>query len=167
MHKKAQGWGIDIIAAIMIFFFGIVLFYTYSINKSNESEVNFESLKYEGNLILGSILSEGYPVEWNSTNVNKIGILSDGKINHTKLEAFYNLTLSDYSLTRRLFTTKYHYFIFVEENFTFHNGAVNIDGFGKPGFDRNNINAENLIRINRVAIYNDKPSTFNLYIWNE
>lgn len=167
MNNKAQGWGIDIIAAVTIFFFGFVIFYMTNLNNSSEAEINFEDLKYEGKIILNSILSEGYPVDWNSANVQKIGILSDSKINTTKLEAFYNLTLSDYERTRSLLNTKYHYFIFTNENMTFHNGAVNIKGFGKPGFNMNAISARNLVKLNRLAILNDKPSNLNLYIWSE
>ena len=53
-----------------------------------EAEENIDALFYEGKIIASSILSEGYPVDWNSENVVTAGILTDNKINETKVERF-------------------------------------------------------------------------------
>lgn len=165
-YKKAQGWSLDIMIAGSIFIVGLVVFYFYSMNNPGESEETMDNLFYNGEIITESLLSEGYPKNWNINNVVTIGILdSNNKINETKLELFYNLSADDYNKTRRLFNTRYDYYFFLTETMTVN--GTNIEGIGKPGFDKNNINAENLIKVTRFTIYKDKPVTAYLYIFEE
>jgi len=42
---------------------------------------------------------------------------------------------------------------------------LEIEGIGKPGTNKNDITAENLIKITRFTIYKEKPTTAYLYIW--
>lgn len=163
MNVKAQAWGIDLMIAIMIFSMGIIVFYIYSINSPGEQKENFQELSYQGENIAKVILSEGYPLDWNSQNVIEIGILSNNKINDTKLERFYDLSQSDYNKTKEIFNTRYDYYFFFDNNMTFNSSEVR--GIGKPGTDPANINAINLIKKTKVVIYKDKPATAYLYIW--
>ena len=162
-NKKSQVWGIDLTVASMLFLFGIFVFYIYSINYTGEAKDNFEYLFYDGKLISTNLLSEGHPKSWNSGNVVKIGLLTDNKINQTKLENFYNLTQSDYQKTKILFRTKYDYYFFFDDNISIYSSSV--DGIGKPGINKSNIDAENLVKITRFTIYKDKPITAYLYVW--
>jgi len=164
--KKAQGWGIDLIVALMIFSAATILFYTFSLNYFSDSEDNFNLLKNDGELIMNHLLSEGYPQNWNQTNVVKIGLLSNERINQTKLELFYNLTQTDYQKTKNLFLTKYDYFFSIEnKNITISVGQIR--GIGKPRTIINKINATNLIKIKRISVYKEKPVTVYLYVWEE
>ncbi|MBD3252167.1 hypothetical protein GF386_00355 [Candidatus Pacearchaeota archaeon] len=167
ISKKAQAWGMDLIIGFSIFIFVLSVFYIYSLNQSG-GEINIiETLIYDGNLITNSIFSEGHPVEWNETNVTKIGILSDNKINETKLESFYNLTKNNYDKTKILFNTKYDYYFFIDPEFSFYDGKK--EGIGKSGITRKNANqtSTNLIKITRFTVYKEKPVTAYLYIWDE
>jgi len=128
-----------------------------------ELEENMQNLFYDGEIITNTILSEGYPINWNETNVDKIGILSDNKINETKLERFYNLAQTDYEETKIIFNTKYNYYLFLDKNITIN--SVSIEGIGKPGVNKNNINTENLIKITRITVFENKPATAYLYVW--
>src|SRR3989344_1472737 len=103
MEKKGQTWGLDLIMAVFIFVIGIFVFLIYSINYSGEATETFEKLSYDGEIIMKSILSEGSPKNWNEADVKMIGIISNNKINKTKLEQFYNFTLSDYNKTKLIF----------------------------------------------------------------
>ncbi|MEM0465879.1 MAG: hypothetical protein QXW97_04245 [Candidatus Pacearchaeota archaeon] len=165
-YNKAQAWGMDIIIAIIIFSIGILIFFIYSANHSLESKEKLDLLSSDGNFIMKNILSEGYPSNWNQTNVIKIGIINNNKIDEEKLEKFYNLCQTDYNKTKLLFNTKYDYL------FYFQNMEINsnkIEGIGKPGINISLISdkATDLIKITRLTIYKDKPITVYLYIWEE
>jgi|SRR3989344_6445697 len=159
MEKKAQGWGFDLVVASIIFSFAIIFFYIFALNYSTGGEETFNNLVYEGQLVAESILSEGYPADWNNNSVVRIGILSENKINQTKLERFYNMTLtSEYNRTKVLFNMAHDYNI----SFSFPviipgvpGGSVYSIGMTKPA-------PENLIRVTRFSIYNNKPITLDI-----
>ena len=165
INKKAQAWGVDLTIAVIIFSVGIVVFFIYSVNFSGEAKENLDSLSYEGDVLFNSLLSEGYPQDWSLNSVVKIGILDNDRINETKLEMFYNLAKDDYQKTKSIFNTRFDYYFFMNENMTINSKGVS--GIGKPGINKDNINAKNLIKITRFTIYREKPVTTYLYIWEE
>ena len=156
--KKAQAWGIDLVIAFTIFTIGMTAIYIYSLNSPSEGKEIIELLSYDGKLITESILSEGYPNDWDSSNVVSIGILNNDKINETKLESFYDLSQTEYNRTKRLFNTDYNYWFFLSQTMTI-NGA-DVDGIGLEP-----LNEKHLIKITRFTNYQNKPMTAYLYIW--
>ncbi len=156
--KKAQGWGFDVIFASMIFISAILIFYIYTLNNSNQSEETFSSMQYDGNLIGNMLLSEGLPLNWDSSDVIAIGISSDNKINETKLEKFYNLSITNYPKTTSIFHTKVDYFINFSQPIKI--SEIDINGIGKPIAE-----SSNLVKITRVTIYKDKLITLNIYLF--
>jgi hypothetical protein len=163
MKKIGQVWSIDIIIAFTVFLIAILIFFIYSVNYSGEVEDTFKKLSYDGEIIFKNIFSEGYPEDWNSSNVVNIGIFSKNKINETKLERFYNLAENNYSITKDIFKTNYDYYFFLELNITIN--SLEIEGIGKPGTNKDDITSENLIKLTRFTIYKEKPTTAYLYIW--
>jgi hypothetical protein len=163
--KRSQGWGMDLMIALSIFLVGMVIFYIYSLNNPNEAKENIENLFYDGESLTNVLLSEGYPNAWNSTNVVGMGILSNDKINETKLERFYDLSQTEYERTKILFNTKYDYYFFLDEDMIIN--SIPVEGIGKPGTTKINIDAINLIKVTRVTIYKNKPINAYLYIWEE
>ena len=161
--KKGQAWGFDLMVAIIIFTFGIVVFFIYSVNQPAEAKETLEKLSYDGKLITNAILSEGHPKGWNESNVVKIGILNDNKINQTKLESFYSLAQTDYPNTKQHFNTVYDYYFFLDENMTI--DSLEVEGIGKPGTNKNNIDSENIVKITRFTVYGNKPMVAYLYIF--
>ena len=166
-NKRAQIWGIDLMSGMVLFVVGIVILFVYSLNQSNEVQDNFELLFYEGKTIADNFLSSGYPSDWNSTNVITIGISDDSKLNETKLENLYEMIYidSNYSTTKNLLNTQYDYYFFLNQNMTIN--SAEIEGIGKPGITKNNINVKNLIKITRFTIYQNKTTPFYIYIWKE
>jgi hypothetical protein len=164
-NKRGQAWSIDLIIAVIIFSAGILIFFIYSINQAGEAKKVLNELGYQGDVILNNILSEGYPVDWNNTNVVTIGIMTNNKINETKLERFYNYSTSDYQKTRSKFNTRYDYY-FTFSNMTTLNSSY-IDGIGRVGTNVSNISSSSLIKITRFSIYKEKPTTVYLYIWEK
>jgi len=160
--KKAQAWGTDLIIAFTIFSFAIIFFYFYSFNYSNETEDILELLTYEGNFIADSLLSPGYPDPWQESDVIEIGLTTDGKINQTKLNTFYEFTQNDYERTKRIFGTKHDYYFFM-------GNPINstLEGIGKPGVNSTTITSSNIMKITRLTIYQNKPTTAYVYIFKQ
>ncbi len=169
MKNKSQLWGIDLMIAVTLFVFGIMIFYIYNLNAPSDVRENFEYMYYDGDLIMNSILSEGYPTDWNThtEDLVKIGILTDGKINNTKLQAFNDLvdTEPKYKISKTNFSTKYDYYFYLDS--TMESIGAGHDGIGKPGVARDpiTITSRNLIKITRFTIYENKPMTAYLYVW--
>ena len=163
LSRKAQAWGFDLMIASIIFIAGIIIFYVYSLNYPAEGKDILDKLIYEGNVIADSLLSDGFPTNWNSNNVIRIGILTDNKVNQTKLENLYNMTVSanGYQKTRVLFNTKYQYFFNFSEQITLPSYG-NIAGIGNSFVGQD---TKSIIKITRVTVYNDKPTALNIYIW--
>ncbi|MBU0959228.1 MAG: hypothetical protein KKB31_04770 [Nanoarchaeota archaeon] len=135
--KRAQAWGLDVTVAIVIFFAGIVVLYIYAINYSSGQGDDLDDLFYEGNLASELILSD-----------SSLGILSDGKVNQTKLEAFdanYINRRTDFGISRNFY-------------FTLDNG-VNYGRVNTTGVD-------NFIQVTRITIYNNKPTKFQLFVYS-
>lgn len=164
INKSGQIWGTDLVIAAVIFSVTLVFFYIYTFNQSAESEMAFESLSYEGGIITETLLSQGYPEEWNETNVVQLGVLSEGKINETKMEIFYNMSSGDYFNLKRILNSRYDFYFFLSENISL--SYTEVDGIGAPGITRDNLEAEDIIKIERIVIYKNKPTTANLYVWD-
>lgn len=165
IRKKGQIWSMDLMIAVMIFSIGILIFYFYAFNGPNESKEIIETLEYDGKIVTNTILSEGSPKNWNSADVFKIGILSEGTINQSKLEEFYSMTQSDYNKTKILFNTKYDYLFFLNKNITIN--STNIEYIGKPFVNKSDVDTRNLIKITRFTSYEGMPTTAYLYIWGD
>ena len=161
-QKKAQAWGTDLVIAFMIFSFAIIFFYFYSFNYSNETKDMLELLTYEGNFIADSLLSPGYPDTWDESDVLEIGLTTNGKINQSKIETLYEFTQNDYERTKTIFKTKYDYYFYMETPIN-----STLEGIGKPGINSTNIEALNLIKITRFTIYQNKPTTAYIYIFQQ
>jgi hypothetical protein len=163
--KGAQIGSFDLTVAMAIFLVGIMIFFIYSVNQSDEAQENFELLFYEGKVVSNNLMSEGYPSNWNSTQVMSIGVMTQEKINQTKLEQIYNMIYDEnnYSKTKNLLNTQYDYYFFLEGNMTIDGNSV--DGIGKPGETRNSISPKNLIKIKRFTIYQNKTTPLYIYVW--
>jgi hypothetical protein len=157
--KKAQAWGFDLIIAATIFVAGMVMIYLYTLNYPSQEEDTIQTLKHQGETFSESLLSDGSPTAWTLTDVVRPGILSEGKIDQTKLELFDNLVTSDYNRTRSLFRLKDNFYIEFQENIT-------LNGIVKGGIGIVPTGEENLAKITRIVIYEGNLTSLNFYIWD-
>ncbi len=169
MEKKAQAWGFDLMIALVIFIGGLVFFYTYSLNYQQESQEKLDEMLFEGDFIAESILSEGFPDDWNENNVVKVGITNNNKVNETKLENLYNLANANanslgYAKTKSLLNTRYEFFFNFTDEIIFGGVPILEGGIGKNYAAQS---YDNLIKINRFTIYRDEPVTLSLYVWDD
>ena len=156
--KRGQAWAFDLVIASVIFVTGIVLFFIYSLNLSDQGEESISKLTYQANSAANNLLSDGTPKDWVGANVEKIGLLSDGKINETKLERFYDLSEINYDKSRILLGVQNNYYIFFQEK-------MMLEGKDVEGIGLIPTNPKNLIKISRVTIYKDKPTAINIEVW--
>jgi len=141
--KKAQAWSIDLLIACFIFGVALTILYTYGINYSPQSKNNLNELFYQGNLAGEMILSED-------------GIISEGKINQTKLDEFAS---ADYQEKKIKMGLKDNFY------FSFENLKVNgvpVDYVGKM----NETEIEDVVQVERISVYENKPIKFDIYLWN-
>lgn len=159
-RKKSQAWGIDLMAAITIFTVGILSIYIYSINFSDETEDTLNELYYRGRSASSLLLSEGNPDNWSKNNVEIPGILSQKKINQTNLEMLNNISQENYQEVTYMLGLGYG------NEFYFNFPGMEIEGEKVNGIGKKPEDPENLIKIKRVTIYQNKPTKLNLFIWN-
>ena len=157
--KNGQAWGFDLIIALVIFLGGLILFYFYAINFPSTEEDVFRGLKYESELVADSLLSEGSPDNWDLNDIQQIGVVSNGKINESKLEMFYNLALSDYAKSKALFNINDDYYVYFNNPLNI--GGELVSGIGMPAQNENN-----LVRVSRVVVYRNNIISLNVYVWN-
>lgn len=157
-NGRAQAWGFDIMVATAIFIFGIIVFFLYSLNYPRGSQDAVEMLRYEGNVVADELLTEGVPPDWTTSTVSRIGILSDHNINQTKLEEFYTLVQTNYGGARAMLRTKYHYFVNAS-------APLIINGTAIAGIGNQPSGAKNVIKITRVTVYDNKPLSLQVYVW--
>ncbi len=158
MDKKGQGWSFDVIVGSVIFMMGFFIFFLYSINFSQDNEGAVESLAYQGSLVADDLLSEGFPTDWTQSNVQKIGIVTDGKIDMLKLENFLSLVDSNYESTKVIFgITKDYYVVFSQ--------PITLDGQDIYGIGLEPSNHKNLMKITRAVILNNKLASMEVEIW--
>ena len=158
VNKKAQAWGFDLMIASVIFTGAIVTFFIFSLNTPSESNEIILSLERQGDLVANSLLSEGYPPNWNSQDVAVIGLLTDNKINESKLSSFYDLSISNYQKTKSLFGISSNYLINLSEPIEINYNVI-------AGIGETPENPENLLKISRITIYKNKPVTLEIQIW--
>ncbi|MBS3088696.1 hypothetical protein J4402_02850 [Candidatus Pacearchaeota archaeon] len=154
---KAQAWGFDLTIGFVIFTVAIVSFYFFAVNYPTDNEENFQEMQYEGQLIGDNLLSEGSPLDWTSDNVLRIGIVSDDKINETKLARFAALAGSDYGRTKTLFNVRHDYLLNFSESLDV--GGAQVQQIGNVDFS-----SENLVKVIRLSSYKGEPITLSIYL---
>ncbi len=149
--KRGQTWGFDLVIAVILFTIGVIGIYLYAINFSGgSSELGYLFQQADSSSSL--ILSEGTPPNWTTSKVNVPGIITNNRINQTKLLYFSNLinTTERYEQSKKLLNLDYDYYF----NFS------DFEGLGRAPE-----NQTDLIKIERVTIYKNKPVKFSVYIW--
>ncbi|MFP4424264.1 MAG: hypothetical protein ACLFP2_03440 [Candidatus Woesearchaeota archaeon] len=162
--RKGQTWYMDLFLGMVIFMIAFTILLKSSTNLSSEKQDLSERIKIEGSLMSKMLLSEGIPGNWTNESVSQIGLLSNKRINATKVS---NFTAIDYGRTRDLTRLLFDY------HFHFTNGTdiISINGrknFGYPGVNSTNVtnlDPEYLLRINRLTIYNSSIVKMVLYLW--
>jgi len=155
-NRKAQIYYLEFIITIFVFLIALAIFSRTIINsKTNEG---VDDLLAQAQSISSSLMSTGYPVDWNSSTVEKIGLTNGrGRLNDQKLSMFANISYQD---ARTLFNIRSEYYMFLEDE----NGTrILIDG--EQGIGSNFSNAKKLVKSIRYPIYNSEIIRMVIYAW--
>ncbi len=178
ISTKAQAWYTDFTMAMLIFTVALIIYFVYTTNLSKEEASLLNDLTSEAKFVSSSLVSEGYPSNWSSNTVKRIGLTdSNQKIDVGKVLNLANLT---YNHSKKLLGTVYDYTLFFEGS----NGTVlNISGFCCKGHEKtcinpdsaciintNNADIDNLVKIDRLLTYDNATKTsiirMVLYLWS-
>ena len=165
---KAQVFSLDLIIAMLVFGSAILIYYKNITNLSDQDEELLDDLLIDVKSISNSLVSQGYPYNWNKDNVVRIGITDNNRFNETKLEQF---SMIPYNEGRKLFGTAYDYYIFFRDR---DNNIVpfneSLEGIGKPGVNFTNIqtveNPKKLVKVTRLIVKESEIEKMVIYLWD-
>ncbi len=143
-NKQGQVWSLDVVIASLIFLMGIILLYFYAINYTSQTKAELDELFYAGEIASEFLLSEEDP-----------GILTNGKINQTKLNDFDSLTDQEKRTTLGI----NHNFYFAFDDLEINSNPQDFVGI------INTTNTDNLIQATRLSVYKNKPIKFQIFVW--
>jgi len=165
---KAQVFSLDLIIGVIIFGSAILIYYKTTTNFSDQDEALLDDLLIDAKTISSSLMSNGYPYNWSKDNVSRIGIITNNRINETKLEQF---SMISYKESKKLFGTIYDYYVF----FMGRNNNIipfneSLEGIGKSGVNSTNIqtveNPKKLVKVTRLLIKDSDIAKMVIYLWH-
>lgn len=163
--KKAQVLTLDFITGFIIF----LLMLTLALNLiiGNAPSQTFYKLYKDNTFVSRSLVSPGYPVDWNETTVIVPGIVDNSRLNLTKLQRY---DATDYEATKVFFHTNANYaFTFSDANGILnltscvHGYNLAVDSNCNP--QTSTLAAENIVRTDRYIIYNSSIIQMTIYSW--
>ncbi|MCD6464636.1 hypothetical protein J7L02_03900 [Candidatus Woesearchaeota archaeon] len=163
--RKSQISSLDLMISLLVV--SIVLIFSFkqlfNVLQSNE----FSKLSREAASISSYLLSEGYPKNWTNETVVRIGLLSNNRINVSKLNTFLSM---DYNKTK-LYLNAFHDYAVVFSNAS---SPLTSIGCGKaPAYINpcnitqsfQSLNLKNLVIVYRLAVFNHSIVKVTVYEW--
>ena len=166
-NKKNRGqvWTMDFVIGIMLFM--IVVFLAVKIILTVYPTENHIQVYRDAVHLSDNLLSEGYPQDWNTTNVILPGIASNNRINNTKLDLFKGI---EYQRVKTLLHVTSDFVFFISNSTTTINTGQCLYGYNlsteincKPILTT--VKYDTLARIDRMVIYNSTVYTLTVYAW--
>lgn len=162
---KAQIWSADFILSAVIFFVALVMI-IFAWNTTSE-QISAQSVTADiENMALfisdSLIRTSGLPADWNSTNVQVIGLVSEENVlNNTKVNRFINLS---YETSKNLLGTGGHEFYFrlnhLNDSIVQNEYGQNITAGSYPAQ-----NASLVIPVERYVLYNRDIKKLSFVLW--
>ncbi|MGB9749059.1 MAG: hypothetical protein ACP5OZ_02595 [Candidatus Woesearchaeota archaeon] len=157
--KNGQVFLLDIIVGILFFTTALIFYFKYAQNISSQNQ-EYELMMLDSNYISSTLMSEGYPLNWEELPTENISYgFSPGItnrryfLNQTKLNALKALAESNYSFVKKSFETPYDFYIILETK------DLNTT------FGRNYSAAKTLVRTTRFLFYNGSIIKMHLYVF--
>lgn len=174
MKKNGQAFVIDIIIAVSILCLISILYFSFYTNQNIKENTDYSNLLSEAKTISDYLTTQGYPNDWNQTNVVRLGLFNSEKIlDKSKLNSYSNITTNDYYKTKEFLNTKYDYIMF----FKAYNGSIlnlsTIKYYGMPGVNDTNIDLQkprHLTKISRFIVEKNVTAQIIemiIYVWSK
>lgn len=166
IKKKGQILTMDFIIGLLFFLFLLVMSMKLIVDVAPNS--NYQIL-YNNNIYASeSLITEGFPLDWNETNVIIPGITSHYRLNLTKLEQYDNLS---YGTSKVLLHSNSEYIFFFKNqtnilNITncIHGYPLQTNEFCEPKLET--ISYQNLVKTERLIIHDSQIIQLVIYNWN-
>jgi hypothetical protein len=163
---KGQVWSIDFITGMSIFLLVLLIAAKMLLPLAPSQEYN---VAYRDALhISDALLSSGYPAQWNSTNAIILGIAQNNRIDDTHLNTIRKIS---YDRTKSLFHISNEYLFFFQNSTQIINTGQCVYGYNIPTSSDctpqlGTINYDNMIKMDRIVIYNSTMVRLTVYVWN-
>jgi hypothetical protein len=181
--KKSQLWISDYTLSLLLFVVAILIASKIVINSFTTNTV-FAELRSDASKISEILVSEGYPPDWNDTGVIRPGLLTGKRLNETKVINAMNMGKTNYSGFRPKLQTRYEYMVVFEQpdgniipfNTSLTEAFCAIANYSiAPHFEPAtgecdnvsfNFKHTNLVRLDRLVVYNSSIKRMVVYVWN-
>lgn len=112
-QKKAQVIIVSILIILFIFLLVLTLFFESLLTRPFIGNEKTKILETEATRLSDSLLLTGHPENWQNeeTNIQKIGFMTDGKLNIQKINKLQELATTNYDLTKIYLGIQNDYFI--------------------------------------------------------
>ncbi len=152
-HLKGQVLSFDLLVAIVIFSLVLAMLISQISYSSKEiDETRKQNEMMEASYKVSEVFfREGYPNDWNESNVEILGLEDDGRMSWDKLQELENM---GYQKSLSLLGLNYNYNITIESS--------TLDWT----FGKNPENSTNLIKINRLSILNSSFVSIQVMVFD-
>lgn len=164
--KKAQVWTMDFLAGLMLFIIItlITVKVVYSLYPSQDHIAVYRDAVHTTDVLL----SKGYPINWTNDTVLLPGISYNNRIDKRLL---FNFSEIDYFQSKALLQIKSDYIFFIQNSTQIINTSRCVYGYPIETHANctpilTSISYENLVKINRLIIYNSSVMQLTVYVWN-
>lgn len=153
--SKGQSFSFDFLIACgaFLFFMAIIVAQIGQNSKEMSEAKEKNDLIEEAYTISEIFFSEGYPSNWEESNVYILGLESEGRLNYQKLEKFKSM---DYQKSLILLGVKNDYNITVFDN------QSAIYTIGKSTSE----NTSSIVRVDRIGILNGTLVSIQILVFN-
>jgi len=168
-NKKSQVWSVDFIAGLLIFIFVIVL--SVRLLLDMQSPGNYDQLYRDGIRLSDTLLTDGSPHDWDKNSVVIPGLMLTNSTNRLDLDKLSKFDNISYQRSKTLLHIAGDY-IFYFKNATsnikigkcVHGYNLSTDAGCNPKLDSTSF--DDLIKIDRIIIYNSTIVTMEIYAWS-
>lgn len=156
----------------LIFITVLVFFFVNLQGLEDPSDNDLQDILDQTRTMSDELLTPGYPTDWTTGNVVRVGIASNQRIDQGKLD---EMALMNYTLLRNLLRVKNDFFMFIDNGCLVQiNGAygigdplVTVGGSGcRTPSDITLPDPDTLIPMERLVVYNGEAAKLTIYIWN-
>ena len=172
--RKSQVWISDYTLSLLLFTLAVIISIKILIN-SFAVNTDFNEMKNDASKISETLLSEGYPSNWNiqntqnCTDIIRFGLLTEKRLDGDKIIKAMNTSYCNYTSLRTKLQAKHEFLVIFEhsnsdmlefnDSCTIGSSSVIINKEAGPPVDCHNVSFtsiqyKNMVQLSRVIIYN-------------
>ena len=157
----------DFVVGLVIILAALII--TTNFLLTNQQTSTFDAVRSSALSTTELLMSTGYPQAWNQTTIINLGLLTDHKLNQTKLDAAANITYAD--LKTALHNPPNVYWYFANKTSVLNLGSC---GYGDPDTlasvapdcTPQTTQKNNLVSLNRFVTYNNTIIRMVVLVWD-